>query len=533
MANCQLLTRRSKDVIVDSGRSSLFSQAKIETALAVPVFSGKANTPSFVFSCYSFVRSGSVPFVLKFVQQALRLLWDGLDKVQPHKSVGEDLWKDVAPADLGEMAADVEMQQHFMIKKRPRANSEVLSVEIDHTDSALVKGLQSLSTPSEFQSVRSIYTGSGSSGYDHLDDDDLEPNFVRINYPPAQPIHSNEQQAVHLISDLTPVHQHVATNTQGSKRAHVFIERLDSPVEFETTQSQSQDSTPIVASRDSGFMKAPSPLPMPRPLPLPNASLRQPMDSNGLPNSQQLQRNHVQPTFTPPHPGQSYQTSQAPTQSYQMQNHQQSHAMFLNVDSSTGNIQYQMQIQQAQHHPYQEQQQQENFLGYSSQGHATNNHSYKMDFAQQQHTVTGMSFNADPQQRNQQEQQQYHPLQSSEQLSLPQDFIQSPNFTPQPNGVSQHITMPQSDYASLPNNKISTIGIVFQVPQMQANGSNGHSVGKSDSHPLVFGTNNDSNGDLYCVAINQGRTSSSGGQSGAKVRTSLPLLSYDRLVVSS
>lgn len=65
-----------------------------------------------------------VPFVLNFVQKAVRLLWDGLDKiVNPHESVGKELWKDVAPADLGEMAADLEMQKAFIGKKRPRSDS--------------------------------------------------------------------------------------------------------------------------------------------------------------------------------------------------------------------------------------------------------------------------------------------------------------------------------------------------------------------------------------------------------------------------
>lgn len=65
-----------------------------------------------------------MPFVLNFVQKAVRLLWSGLDRiVDPHESVGKELWKDVGPADLGEMAADVEMQKAFIGKKRPRGAS--------------------------------------------------------------------------------------------------------------------------------------------------------------------------------------------------------------------------------------------------------------------------------------------------------------------------------------------------------------------------------------------------------------------------
>ncbi len=65
------------------------------------------------------VRSDSETFILKFLQQALRTLWAGLDNVVPHESIGKTLWKGVAPADLGEMAADTEMQKAFYKKKRP------------------------------------------------------------------------------------------------------------------------------------------------------------------------------------------------------------------------------------------------------------------------------------------------------------------------------------------------------------------------------------------------------------------------------
>ena len=75
--------------------------------------------PCCVLCCYSMVRSDSVTFILKFLQQALRSLWAGLDHVEPHESIGKELWKGVAPADLGEMAADTEMQKAFYKKKRP------------------------------------------------------------------------------------------------------------------------------------------------------------------------------------------------------------------------------------------------------------------------------------------------------------------------------------------------------------------------------------------------------------------------------
>lgn len=110
---------KNMEVTVDSGRVEAFAIANIKTVLAIPIFSEGHPTPSCVLCFYSLVRSDSVPFVMKFVQQALRSLWYGLDRLQPHKSIGEDLWKEVAPADLGEMAADLEMQSAFHMKKRP------------------------------------------------------------------------------------------------------------------------------------------------------------------------------------------------------------------------------------------------------------------------------------------------------------------------------------------------------------------------------------------------------------------------------
>jgi hypothetical protein len=112
-----------QDVIADSSRSAAFAKANIKTALAVPIFSSGNISPKCVVCCYSLVRAEAVPAVLRFVQQALHLLWTGLDKVEPHQSIGKDIWKDVAPADLGEMAADVEMQQAFLQKKRRRQDS--------------------------------------------------------------------------------------------------------------------------------------------------------------------------------------------------------------------------------------------------------------------------------------------------------------------------------------------------------------------------------------------------------------------------
>jgi len=113
-----------QDLIYDTSRTRAFQNCSIETAFAVPIFSAGDASPSCILCCYSLLPAESVPFVLNFVQKAVRLLWDGLDKIiNPHESVGKELWKEVAPADLGEMAADLEMQKAFIGKKRPRSDS--------------------------------------------------------------------------------------------------------------------------------------------------------------------------------------------------------------------------------------------------------------------------------------------------------------------------------------------------------------------------------------------------------------------------
>ena len=88
----------------------------------MPIFSAGDVSPSCILSCYSLLHAESVPFVVNFVQKAVRLLWDGLDQIDPHESVGKVLWNNVGPSDLGEMAADVEMQKAFIGKKRPRSD---------------------------------------------------------------------------------------------------------------------------------------------------------------------------------------------------------------------------------------------------------------------------------------------------------------------------------------------------------------------------------------------------------------------------
>ena len=254
-----------QNVFSDSGRAHLFRQTNIETTLAVPVFSGRSKTPAFIFCCYSFVRSGSIPFVLKFVQQALKLLWGGLDKVEPHKTVDGDIWKDCTPADLGEMAADVEMHQHFMIKKRPIG---AISTEMESQDksiNSLTAEVDSLDTlGGTTHTAPSIYTGQRG-----LEIETPSPQLIQRHTYEGIQNHLND--AIKSVVDMQPVHRHVPTNSNGSKRAHVFFQpsqimyaqiAQEQPKDGQNESSENQvhGALPAVSTH----------LPLPQPFRLPN-----------------------------------------------------------------------------------------------------------------------------------------------------------------------------------------------------------------------------------------------------------------------
>lgn len=204
-------------VFVDAGRAAAFQQAKILTVLAVPVFSGKSTLPTCVVSCYSLVRSGSVPFVLRFVQQALRLLWDGLDNIEPHGSVGKELWRDIGPADLGEMAADVEMQQHFMTRKRPRS----LSIPAPGEHETSISG-QDHQTNNLSQQLQSVNLPDGETINVPLQlSEDVEENSVHEIQMRA--LQSHLFEAVRSVGEAVPFPKdHLCTNPHGTKRAHIM-----------------------------------------------------------------------------------------------------------------------------------------------------------------------------------------------------------------------------------------------------------------------------------------------------------------------
>lgn len=211
----------SPNVFIDPGRAEHFKKTKIMTVLAVPVFSAKSAIPACVVACYSLVQSGSVPFVLRFVQQALRLLWDGLDKVEPHESVGRNLWQDVAPADLGEMAADVEMQQHFISKKRPHtviAESEcrLPSARPDATAAAIASHSQAVRLPNGDTVTLPLQLSE----------------FQTVNMTHVQ---NHVYEALRSVAWAIPFDR-VSTNADDTKRAHVLPMRpLPMPQRFPTT----------------------------------------------------------------------------------------------------------------------------------------------------------------------------------------------------------------------------------------------------------------------------------------------------------
>jgi hypothetical protein len=79
------------------------------------------------------VRADSSPVILKFLQQAIRLVWEGLEKLIPSSDCSDALlWNDIQPSDLGEMAADREMQDTFFSRKKRVLSYTDLSSQFVH-----------------------------------------------------------------------------------------------------------------------------------------------------------------------------------------------------------------------------------------------------------------------------------------------------------------------------------------------------------------------------------------------------------------
>jgi hypothetical protein len=273
------------DVIVDSARAPAFEKAKIKTALAVPIFSSGAVSPACVLCCYSLVRAEAVPTVLRFVQQALRLLWTGLDKIEPHQSIGKDRWKDVAPADLGEMAADVEMQHAFLRKKRPHnfisASPEKFSAPMTVAAATARERSSSLSEQLHtIELVRPIPESAPSQSILSAQMQQLgvsprsgnvsvptQPQVLLTNHPETfSIIQSHLQDAVRSIGSAVPYseHQHLDTNRDGTKRAHVVAVGTDPLIRMNSVSPSQQQSFPVSNGVTQPVVH--QPLPMPQPL---------------------------------------------------------------------------------------------------------------------------------------------------------------------------------------------------------------------------------------------------------------------------
>ncbi|KAL7548391.1 hypothetical protein ACHAWF_013071 [Thalassiosira exigua] len=222
-----------KELIYDQERRGVLENCKIETAFAVPIFSSSGGvSPQCILCCYSLLPAESVPFVLNFVQKAVRLLWGGLDRVSnPHESVGRELWKDVGPADLGEMAADVEMQKAFIGKKRPRSASLAASQDGRDCAPSLVAQMNVLPslgpTPASEPCTDTPINAPPDKG---LAPAPQLPHSVQDCAPNAQFIFLNSsndghwavQQAVQSVGDVQPWNDGEENNTGGYSPANQF-----------------------------------------------------------------------------------------------------------------------------------------------------------------------------------------------------------------------------------------------------------------------------------------------------------------------
>lgn len=229
-------------MIVDTGRAEAFQRANIQTVLAFPINSSDRDifTPVCVLACYSFLRIDSVPYILRFVQQALRLLWDGLDHVVPHSSVGQDLWKEVAPADLGEMAADVEMQKAFLTKKRSFGTlTAITDTTAGATPPPVQKSQDVPTTRSSFKSIRledepgyfvdpAELAAAETSSSNNNDDDGSKNNnsAMENNNIDWLKMQHHVQEAVKSIGEAIPWSNRnsiIASNDEGQRTKRVCI----------------------------------------------------------------------------------------------------------------------------------------------------------------------------------------------------------------------------------------------------------------------------------------------------------------------
>ena len=105
-------------MIYDKTRAQLFSSIGVNTVLSVPIIGGNDMLPKFVMCFYSRDVVECVPYALRFVQQAVKLIWS---EVKFEGTVKDGVWRDVRLNDLGEIAANIEQQQLFTKKRTHEA----------------------------------------------------------------------------------------------------------------------------------------------------------------------------------------------------------------------------------------------------------------------------------------------------------------------------------------------------------------------------------------------------------------------------
>jgi hypothetical protein len=289
----------NREIIFDHERRHVLERAGVQTILAVPV----ANC---VLACYSLVRTDTVPFVLQFLQKALRLLWAGLNNVEK-PSVEQEIWRDVGPADLGEMAADLEMHQEFLKKKRPhgvmstadgssRDRSESLSLQLESLD-ASISGSPVVPFSSNAHFSIEPYTEE-TGGTEVSPQHAVVPVAAAAN--DASPTNSvtldvrgHLRAAVQSVGQIVPW---TSTNVEGTKRLHMATTDQEGPNHIyveSSNQSIAEVMGPSVPSQTAAFgpsqestltFHSPAPIyyvPLQMPEPLPNRIMEPPTPSGG------------------------------------------------------------------------------------------------------------------------------------------------------------------------------------------------------------------------------------------------------------
>lgn len=116
----------NKKATYDTQRASILHSVNVNTVLAVPIVNTPKSHPSFIICFYSRDEVECVPFALRFVQQAVKLVWND---VKPSETDG--IWQDVSFSHLGEMAGDFDTQQNFSRKRNHDTFEDMAGLDLD------------------------------------------------------------------------------------------------------------------------------------------------------------------------------------------------------------------------------------------------------------------------------------------------------------------------------------------------------------------------------------------------------------------